>query len=117
METERAEPMNITDLGDTNGDGFDDLAYYRYNPTDVENTHLIALVYGPLEGTVDAIEQGARFFGTVDDGTLSVMDIRGVGDLSGDGLNDLAIWAPGALDDDGVGVGKVFIFFGMPTGW
>jgi FG-GAP repeat len=42
------------------------------------------------------------------------------GDITGDGLPDIAISAPGASPNDGVqggGAGSVYIIYGKKTGW
>lgn len=97
----------LAGVGDLNGDGYDDLAVgaYAYNT----NTGRVYLYFGSATGfssTADTVLEGTisgGFFG---------LAIAGIGDISGDGYNDLAIGAYGV----GTGTGAVFLYEGSATG-
>ncbi len=68
------------------------------------------LLHGPLSGTHALSEAEASFSGTATNQRLGT-SIAGGADLSGDGLHDIVIGAPGE-DTVGDGAGATLIFFG-----
>ena len=99
----------ITGVGDVNGDGIEDMATsasYVYS-----NTNVVYILYGPLgSGTVSLSTADLKLTGEViqDEAGASV---AGVGDVNGDGVDDLAVGAPGE-DSAGSGSGAVYVFYG-----
>jgi hypothetical protein len=118
--------FSVSDAGDVNGDGYDDLilgapaapvqlpfvegigqAYLVYgSPTEFSSPRLVSLLFG---------ETGVQMFG-VNLGDRTGLSVSGIGDLNGDGFDDFAIGAPSAdrAGDTGplFGSGTTYIVFG-----
>ncbi len=114
--------MHMADAGDVNGDGYDDVvlgtdkgigdvgepilnyAYIIYGGTDLPDTMDLLT---PPEGTL--IFEGFR----------PVPMVTGLGDMNGDGYDDVLLGDPAASPEGGAAVGgQVLIFFGgidLPT--
>lgn len=101
----------VDPVGDLDGDGVEDLALsgmYGFQPG--EGQGVVYVLKGPLDrADVQLTDEAQRYEGTGQ--TASQYAFAGVGDLSGDGLADLAIGA-----DDGGGVsggnGEVWLLHG-----
>jgi hypothetical protein len=93
---------SVTGLGDTNGDGFDDLVVGA--PTHemaADNSGVAWLVLGTASpGDLTLEDADAGYAGEVD-GDYAGSSIAGAGDVDGDGLDDLLIGAPHADSDAG----------------
>ena len=116
----------ISDAGDINGDGFDDLLIGAYSADSINNERTIAgesyVVFGradqPEDGILD-LRQNApsvtRFYGgaTKDRQGRSV---AGLGDINGDGFPDVAMASQTAnsLNDTRSIAGKTYLFYGGP---
>lgn len=94
---------------DINGDGYDDLVVGAYNYSEATNYKGAIMVFfgGPdgLSTRPDQIVEGESsysFFGAL---------VRRMGDLNGDGYEDVAVSASGQSS-----VGKIYIYFGSATG-
>ncbi|MBT2507528.1 FG-GAP repeat protein [Streptomyces sp. ISL-98] len=112
----------ITDIGDTNGDGYGDIVIGNTwdEKPGVSVGGAVHVVYGTASGPTggqDTITQdspgvpGGSERGDLFGGELSL------GDINGDGLQDLAIGAP---NEDLAGVadtGMVTVVYGTPTGF
>lgn len=89
--------LNVAGAGDVNGDGYADmLISLPGDDTSATDAGSVVLAYGPLpsgelELRGDAL--GARFIGESHNGGLGA-SIAGVGDVDGDGFDDVMIGAP-----------------------
>jgi hypothetical protein len=83
--------------GDVDGDGVDDLLVSADQTDDGATDNGVAwFFYGPVSGAHDASDADVRVYGsTADNANLGWYGSIG-GDLDGDGLDDVAVTAPGA---------------------
>lgn len=70
---------------------------------------------GPLKMRTDLSTSYASFIGE-DISDSSGTSVAIVGDVNGDGFDDILIGAPGD-DDNGANAGQAYLFFGNSTGW
>jgi hypothetical protein len=105
---------SMSAAGDVNGDGFDDIIIGHEW---IGGKGQAYLIFGKSTGwaalsnisTADVIMRGAK------DDAETGFSVAGVGDVNGDGLDDVAI----GTHDGGTwfGKGKVFLVFGRKDGW
>ena len=102
-------------LGDLDGDGVGDLAVgARWDDDGGSGRGAVWILHLDTDGTVKSHRkisstQGG-FTGTLDDFDGFGADVATLGDLSGDGVGDLAVAAQGD-DDGGTNPGAVWILF------
>jgi hypothetical protein len=97
--------------GDVNGDGDDDLivgAFYKGEDGDLPGT--VYLFEGPLSGRTDLSDAAARIEGEAAD-DLAGISAAGVGDVDGDGVDDLLIGAD-QNDEGGEDAGAAYLVLG-----
>ncbi len=99
------EPPVVRAAGDLNGDGFDDVALVLPNATLISR---VVVIHGSPAG----LEPVAA--ATIDGTRLEWTDAAGVGDINGDGFDDLVIGA--GLDAGFDTEGEIRVFYGSPTG-
>lgn len=98
--------------GDINGDGYPDVlvgAYYQLDRHDYPGA--AHLIYGPIVGDVD-LDDGAdvQMMGITAD-ALTGYAVAGIGDIDGDGFDDIAIGAPQESPKKGFD-GLTYIIYG-----
>ncbi len=117
--------ISISTAGDVNGDGLDDLLIGADSAdaagTDRGETYLVygqpisSMLSGPLDlADVGGTVAGATFHG-IGDYDNSGISVSGVGDVNGDGLDDLLIGADFA-NASGTSGGQSYLVYGRPTG-
>ena len=115
----------IIGVGDFNADGYDDAVcgvpledLYDDSPQEKSNAGVVNIIYGGPDGFSAT---GSQLW-TLDNAELSFGALAGdrfgaavaAGDFNGDGVDDLAIGAPGASIDGQNGAGMVTILYGQP---
>lgn len=113
----------ISDIGDVNGDGYGDIVIGAQWDAEIPGSHkggVVKVVYGTAngpDGGQDAINQdspGVPGSGEADD--IFGYEVT-LGDINGDGMDDLAVGAPGE-DLNGIAdAGMVTVLYGSTTGF
>ena len=109
----------ISGAGDINGDGIDDLlvgAYY--NSESANEAGQTYIILGRISGwSMDTglADSDASYLGE-SEFDQSGGGLSGVGDVNGDGIDDLIIGAFGN-SEAGLGAGQVYLIFGRNNGW
>ena len=103
----------LSNAGDTNGDGNDDVLIGSYGYDQPQNLAGAAyLVPGPISGTLDlgTTSSLTRFTGTTTAANAGKA-VAGVGDTDGDGMDDILVGAPGS-NVSGNASGVAYLLFG-----
>ena len=103
----------LSNQGDLDDDGYDDLVVAAYGQDDGGSlAGSVYVYYGPATGGADASDADLYVFGDSDGDQLGYSLPAGVGDLNGDGIDDLMVDARGA-DPRGISdAGSVYLIFG-----
>ena len=115
LEEKEQFGYTISSIGDLNGDGVNDIAVGA--PYDNQNGEPIGAVYILFlnsDGTVKSSQEISNSHGnlqtTIEEGDRFGISVSKIGDLNGDGVNDIVVGAMG--DDDGGSThGAVYILF------
>jgi len=109
---------NITYIENLNGDAYTDLIVGApwYDHDLAQDTGAVYIFYGsgnPMFDNLNPSSADAKIVGDLDFDYFG-WDVADAGDVNNDGLNDLIVGAPGALDC----AGRAFIFYGgtIPSG-
>jgi len=111
---------SVCSIGDLDGDGITEIAVGAENDDDGSvNNGAVWVLFLNIDGTVRTYQKisssAGNFSGTLDDHDLFGNSLTPLGDLDGDGINDIAA---GAYQDDdgGYNRGAVWILFLNPDG-
>jgi hypothetical protein len=110
--------MEVSGIGDINGDGLDDIAIGAPSAHTLEQeAGRVYILFGRRDGFGATVD-----LGELPEGTGVVLEsivrgeagraLYGIGDFNGDGFSDLAIGAPSTRNDYGVTAGRVYVVFG-----
>ncbi|OVE80808.1 hypothetical protein BVY03_05420, partial [bacterium K02(2017)] len=113
-------PGSVTSIGDLDGDGVTDLAAGAYSDDDGgANIGAVYILFMESTGTVASFQKisdsEGNFNSVVSAQEQFGSSVANVGDLDGDGINDLAVGAR-TDSDGGSGNGAVYILFLNTTG-
>jgi Ca2+-binding RTX toxin-like protein len=127
INTDTSRPFfgsSVSNAGDVNGDGFDDLiisALYA-SPNDKYHAGQSYVVFGKSDSFSSSLElstlNGTNGFtiNGINEGDLSGTSVSSAGDVNGDGFDDLIIGAGGA-DPNGDSSGQSYVVFGKSGGF
>ena len=106
---------SVTNIGDLDGDGVDDLAVGAWGDDDGGTGRgAVWILFLNADGTVDSHQKisdtEGGFTGMLDNNDFFGFSVENMGDLNRNGANDLAVGAWGD-DDGGTGTGAVWILF------
>ncbi len=114
-------PLGVKGSGDVNGDGYDDIVmsyYYRHGNSSLNDT--VYLFFGRADRwsmDMDPKTADASFI-TPNTGGGSRLYSTILGDVNGDGFDDIAIGNPGSINESvGYAEGMIYLVFGKASGW
>jgi hypothetical protein len=113
---------SVSGAGDVNGDGFDDLLIGALADPNVLGTRASYLIFGKASGFSAAFDlstlDGANGFRITGGSATNQtgVSVSGLGDVNGDGFDDILIGAPYA-SPNGLGSGASYLIFGKSSGF
>ena len=115
--------VSVSGAGDVNGDGLDDIiigAHYAPHDTTSRGAGASYVVFGKSDGGVVELSDIADNAGFVINGVDSFdqngRSVSGVGDVNGDGFDDLIVGAPNAGPNNNTFSGASYVVFGKSDG-
>ena len=114
---------SVSDAGDVNGDGFDDLIVGASDadPNDLDDAGSSYVMFGKafsFEATMDLSDldgsNGFRLDGE-DEKDYSGHSVSNAGDINGDGFDDLIVGAPSSNPNDSDHAGSSYVVFGKDS--
>jgi hypothetical protein len=109
--------ISVSSVGDLNGDGLADLLVGA--PRAGYTTGRAYVVFGKADTSAVNVASlgsaGYQYFGISSASFGNT--VAGLGDVNGDGLNDLMIGLPGYDSSSGLNNGRAVVIFGAPTAW
>ncbi|NJN89474.1 MAG: hypothetical protein HC878_03250 [Leptolyngbyaceae cyanobacterium SL_5_14] len=115
--------FSVSDAGDINGDGLNDLIIGASNATAASGSYAgkSYVVFGKANGTAVNLSQvtagtGGFVINGETAGDASGISVSSAGDVNGDGLDDLVIGASGADPDGRIRAGRSYVVFGKANG-
>lgn len=116
--TGEAAGWSVACAGDVNGDGYSDVVVGApKNSTQATDSGAVHLVLGPIVGNIDLFHDSeATIFGE-DGSDLAGGSVAGVGDINGDGYDDIMIGATYNKGNVGNGAGASYIVLGPISGY
>jgi hypothetical protein len=113
-----AAGWSLACAGDVDGDGYEDvLVGAPKNDSSIANSGAVHLVYGPIVGNIDLLHDAdATLFGE-EGGDVAGGTVAGIGDINGDGYDDIMIGSTYNKGSVGTGAGAAYIVFGPIYGY
>jgi hypothetical protein len=119
-EEEEQAGYSVAGAGDVNADGYDDIIIgARYDSENGLESGEAYLVLGKSSGWTNDINLSsadASFRGE-DGSDVAGTTVAGVGDVNGDGFDDILIGASGDEEGGGTSCGQTYLIFGKSSGW
>ena len=107
--------QTVSNSGDVNGDGYDDLIVgARSNSAGGWEAGAAYLIHGPVSGTIDLSNADAKFIGE-EENDWAGSSVSSAGDVNGDGFDDILVGA-GGEDTGGSRAGAVYLVHGPVSG-